>query len=77
MADSSHRATGKQSFCRGIPVQITVTEMLRLVYTGNGWMEMSGPGSTSRNGTKRPRKSVKYRTSVFEAQQLRCLAAFP
>lgn len=36
MADSSHRATDKESFCRGIPGQITVTEMLRLVYIENG-----------------------------------------
>lgn len=62
MADSSHRATGKHSFCRGIPVQ--TTEMISLVYTGNGWMETSGPGSTSRNGTKKPSKSVKCRTFV-------------
>lgn len=59
MADSSRRATGKRSFCRWIPVQGTVMEMLRLVQMANGWMGMPGPRSTSRNGRRRPNKSVK------------------
>lgn len=39
MADSSLRAAGKHSFCRGIPVQVTVTENVK---TGVHWEWMDG-----------------------------------
>lgn len=57
MANSSHRAAGEAQLLQ-VPVQRTVMEMLSKWQMG-GWMGMSGPGSTSRNGTRRPKKSVK------------------